>query len=315
MKLLHVPLIPLFVLLFINQSCDKSESVSEEQQINIPENNSWTIKDFSLLHDGKVREYTLYKPNGFTSNAPLVMLLHGYTGNKDNIMNYSKMNDLAEAHGFMVCYPQGTVNENTNQTHWNANLTFSSVDDTGFLSELAIAIQEEFETNPKHTFVAGMSNGGFMSYTLACERPDIFKGIASITGTMSGYDWNNCNPQQGMSVMQMSGTQDRVVPWDGSMSTQGGWGGAPHIFQVIDLWAEVNECTLTETIDFPNIVTSDNSTASVYKYTTEFDNRQVWFYQIDGGGHQWPGWGGSGNQDISASQEIWKFFEKLILNT
>ena len=182
-------------------------------------------------------------------------------------MNYSKMNDLADAHGFMVCYPQGTINDNTGQTHWNANLTFSSIDDIGFLSELVNTIQEEFNTNPQHMFVAGMSNGGFMSYTLACERPDIFKGIASITGTMSGYDWNNCNPQQGLSVMQMSGTQDRVVPWDGSMSTQGGWGGAPHIFQVIDLWAEVNECTLTETIDFPNIVTSDNSTASLYKYT------------------------------------------------
>jgi polyhydroxybutyrate depolymerase len=227
-------------------------------------------------------------------------------------MNYSKMNDLADTHGFMVCYPQGTINENTGQTHWNANLTFSTIDDIGFLSELVVTIQEEFNTNPEHTFVAGMSNGGFMSYTLACERSDLFKGIASITGTMSGYDWNNCNPQMGLSVMQMSGTQDRVVPWDGSMSTQGGWGGAPHILEVIDLWAEVNECTLTETVDFPNIVTTDNSTASLYKYTTEFDNRQVWFYQIDGGGHQWPGWGGSGNQDIKASEEIWKFFQRLM---
>lgn len=312
MKATRVPIFALFVFLLINQSCDTNDSTSAEEQINVPENNSWNIREFSLLHNGSVREYTLYKPDNFTTDAPLVMLLHGYTSNKNNIMNYSKMNDLADSNGFMVCYPQGTINDNTGQTHWNANLTFSTVDDIGFLSELVVKIQEEFKTNPGHTFVAGMSNGGFMSYTLACERPDLFKGIASITGTMSGYDWNNCNPQMGLSVMQMSGTQDRVVPWDGSMSTQGGWGGAPHILEVIDLWAEVNECTLTETVDFPNIVTTDNSTASLYKYTTEFDNRQVWFYQIDGGGHQWPGWGGSGNQDIKASEEIWKFFQRLM---
>ena len=312
MKALRVPIIALFVFLLINQSCNTNDATSGEEQINVQENNSWNIKEFSLLHNGSVREYTLYKPDNFTIDAPLVMLLHGYTSNKNNIMNYSKMNDLADSHGFMVCYPQGTINDNTGQTHWNANLTFSTIDDIGFLSELVVTIQEEFKTNPEHTFVAGMSNGGFMSYTLACERPDLFKGIASITGTMSGYDWNNCNPQMGLSVMQMSGTQDRVVPWDGSMSTQGGWGGAPHILEVIDLWAEVNECTLTETVDFPNIVTTDNSTASLYKYTTEFDNRQVWFYQIDGGGHKWPGWGGSGNQDITASEEIWKFFQRLM---
>lgn len=312
MKALKAPLITIFVLLLIIQSCNNADSASGKEQINTPENNSWNIKEFTLLHNGNVREYALYKPDNFIANAPLVMLLHGYTSNKNNIMNYSKMNDLADAHGFMVCYPQGTINGNTGQTHWNANLTFSTVDDIGFLSELVVTIQEEFNTNPEYNFVAGMSNGGFMSYTLACERPDLFKGIASITGTMSGYDWNNCNPQMGLSVMQMSGTQDRVVPWDGSMSAEGGWGGAPHILEIIDLWAEVNECALSETIDFTNTVTTDNSTASLYKYTTEFNNRQVWFYQIDGGGHQWPGWGGSGNQDINASQEIWKFFQRLM---
>ena len=36
----------------------------------------------------------------------------------------------------------------------------------------------------------------------------------------------------------------------------------------------------------------------------------VWFYKVEGGGHDWPGaWG---NQDINASEEIWKFFKKHI---
>ena len=64
----------------------------------------------------------------------------------------------------MVCYPQGSRLE-TGQSHWNANLDMSSVNDIGFLSSLAKLIQKNYDVNPENTFVSGMSNGGFMSYT------------------------------------------------------------------------------------------------------------------------------------------------------
>jgi len=151
-----------------------------------------------------------------------------------------------------------------------------------------------------------MSNGGFMSYTLACEKSDVFKAIASITGTMSGKDWEDCNPSSGIPVMQISGTNDRTVPWDGTMSTAYGWGGAPHIKEVVEFWADQNQCSIDEKINFPDIVSEDKSTVSLLKKKGSPKNNQVWFYTVDGGGHDWPGsWG---NKDISATQEIWKFF-------
>ena len=64
------------------------------------------------------------------------------------------------------------------------------------IKDLAKKLQAEYDLSDKNTFVGGMSNGGFMSYTLACERSDTFKAIASVTGTMSGYDWENCNPNK-----------------------------------------------------------------------------------------------------------------------
>ena len=86
------------------------------------------------------------------------------------------------------------------------------MDDIGFLSELAGHLQVEYDLNPDHTFVCGMSNGGFMSYTLACDRPDVFKAIASVTGTMSGFDWNNCDPDEPVPVLQIAGADDNIVP-------------------------------------------------------------------------------------------------------
>ena len=293
-----------FLLILISFSCEK----------NMEENNS-TIEitypyDFFFDHNGVNRLYTLYKPDNLKEKAPLVFVLHGYTSNSTNIMNYSKMNDIADQNGFMVCYPQGTTNIYTGQTHWNANLKeMSSVTDSEFLTDLAKKLQAEFNLSEKNTFACGMSNGGFMSYTLGCERSDTFKAIASITGTMSGYDWNNCNPNK-VPVLQISGTNDMVVPMDGSMSSAGGWGGAPKIQDIMNYWGDINECTQTQTQNLPDSNKTDNSYVSIEKKVDCFNNNQVWFYTVYGGAHTWPGaWG---NMDINASEEIWDFFNRYI---
>ncbi len=56
-----------------------------------------------------------------------------------------------------------------------------------------------------------------MRYTLACEKPDTFKAIGSVNGTMSGYDWDNCSPNK-VPVLRISVNHDYVVPIDGSIS-------------------------------------------------------------------------------------------------
>ena len=291
----------LLFIIFLVTSCQKEEN---GDQITEP---VWKTKQFTFDHNGTIRTYILHKPANFVENSPLVFVLHGFTGNASNIMSYSQMNQIADENGFMVCYPQGTV-LTSGQTHWNANLDMSSVNDIDFLSQLAKEIQFNYKINPKNTFVSGMSNGGFMSYTLGCQKSDIFKAIASVTGTMSGKDWKTCNPSNKIPVMQISGTNDTTVPWDGTMSTNYGWGGAPLIIKVMDYWANLNGCSKDEKIDFPDIDTSDKSTVSLTKRKGSINNNEVWLYTVTGGGHDWPGsWG---NKDISASKEIWKFFKQ-----
>ena len=293
-------------LILISFSCEGEISDSE----NIFSNEISYPYDFFFNHNGLNRMYTLYKPDNLKEKAPLVFILHGYTSNSTNIMNYSAMNSIADQHGFMVCYPQGTRNLYTGQTHWNANLKeMSSVEDSSFLNDLAKKLQAEYNLSDKNTFVGGMSNGGFMSYTLGCERSDTFKAIASITGTMSGYDWRNCNPGK-VPVLQISGTNDMVVPMDGSMSSAGGWGGAPHIEKIMTYWSNINECNKTKSENVLNADNSDNSYVKLDKKTDCYSNHEVWLYTVYGGGHTWPGaWG---NMDISASEEIWKFFSRYI---
>lgn len=292
----------LLIFLLFFYSCS-----NQEEDLDDLKNLTWTQKEFTMNHEGLEREYILYKPKNFSENGPLVMMLHGYSSNNNNLLSYSKMNAIADQNGFMICYPQGAITYLTNQSHWNANLQMSDINDIDFLSDLVIEIQKQYKVSKENVFVAGMSNGGFMSYTLGCERSDIFKAVASVTGTMSGYDWENCSPEYKIPVMQISGTIDRTVPWDGTMNTAFGWGGAPHILEVMEFWSDLNACTKDELINFPDIDKSDNSTVSLTKKKGGSYNNEVWFYKIEGGGHDWPGaWG---NKDIDASEEIWKFFD------
>ena len=293
----------IFLYLFLIVLVGCSDQDDELQPITQPD---WTQKEFSINYGGLSRKYTLYKPKSYSENSPLLFMLHGFGSNKNNILAYSKMNDIADQNGFMVCYPQGSTEPLTGRTHWNANLQMTSVNDIGFLSFLALKIQEEYKTSLDNVFTAGMSNGGFMSYTLGCEKSDVFKAVASITGTMSGYDWNNCSPAYKIPILQMSGTSDTTVPWDGTMNVPG-WGGAPHILEVMEFWSDLNACVQDEVFNFPDIDKTDYSTVSLTKKKGRSYNNEVWFYKVDGGGHDWPGsWG---NGDINTSDEIWKFFK------
>lgn len=247
------------------------------------------------------RTHILYKPDNLPSNAPLVLALHGYGSNGTILQWYSGMNEAADTHSFAVAYPHGTPDRGGTR-HWNANLNISSTDDVHYLSELAKDLQAEHQLDPGRTFVFGMSNGGYMSYTLACEAYDVFRGIASVTGTMSGYDWNNCDPPEPVPVLHIHGVNDRVVPIDGSMSAGGGWGGAPHVDEVVSFWADLNGTTTIDSVFLAP------STYAFY-YRNGQNGNEVWYHRIDDWGHEWPG-----PQDQTgtiASEVIWDFFSKF----
>ena len=255
-------------------------------------------------HDGVTRQYILYVPDDLPENPPLVFVLHGYTSNARIIMSYTNMNSVAEDNGFAVCYPQGLV-DNGGTTHWNARLNISESDDIGFLTELAEYLQSEYNFDTQRTFSCGHSNGGFMSYTLACEAPEVFNAIASVAGTMSGYTWNNRNTSEPIPILHIHGIDDDVVPIDGSISAGGGWGGAPHVDTVIEYWVNLNNCSISE-----NISVSDNTNAHYHR--DGLNGNEVWYYKIDNWGHDWPMYipeKPENNPGINASEVIWEFFE------
>jgi polyhydroxybutyrate depolymerase len=155
------------------------------QVVNTPKS-SGSLEEKTLFHQGLEREYLLYAPTGAKSEAPLVVVMHGYTSNMHDIASYVGMNGLADEHGFLVAYPQGTEDSDGNN-FFNVGYDFhssSNVDDVGFVRVMVEEINSLYRLNKDAVFATGMSNGGDMSFLLACEASDLFRAVAPVAGSM-----------------------------------------------------------------------------------------------------------------------------------
>lgn len=267
----------------------------------------------TITHNSETRNYTVFLPSGYTTSAslPMVINMHGYTSDIQSQIFYSGFNSVADTANVIVVYPQGlvrTLSNGTSGAHWNAHF-LTDVDDLGFIDTLIDYMYTDYNIDLSRVYSTGMSNGGFMSYMLACELSDRIAGIASVTGTMNILQIPNCNPLQATPIMQIHGTADSTVLFAGSA------GFAPSVDSVVNWWKIFNNCQTSTTTNLPDINTTDNTTASLTVHSQCTDNVEVHYYVIQDGGHSWPGAFpipglGNTNQDFSATIAIWNFFSQ-----
>lgn len=266
----------------------------------------------SFMHGGLMRTYRLYIPAVYTGSSavPVVLNLHGYTSNGLQQELYGDFRSIADTANFIIAHPDGTFDAN-NLRFWNV-FGLSPVDDIGFLSALLDTIIANYNINQNRIYSTGMSNGGYMSYQLACSLSDRITAVASVTGTMTIDMRNNCSPTHPVPAMQIHGTADAVVPYAGA-------GVNLAIDTVVKHWVDFNHCNPVPVFTaVPDVVPGDGCTAEHYVYNGGDAGSTVEFYKVIGGAHTWPGAPfvvGVTNMDFSASQQIWRFFSKYSLNT
>lgn len=260
----------------------------------------------SIQHDGIYRTYNLYIPASYSGaeQVPLVLNLHGYGSNNVEQGAYGDFSSIADTAGFIVALPQGTRDGNA-VTYWNAEWG-GTVDDIGFFDVFLDTLIAEYNIDERRIFSTGMSNGGFMSITLACVMSDRIASVASVTGTMASSQGSTCNPSRAVPMMQIHGTADFTVPYIGNSEFLS-------VDNVINHWVLRNNCDGSPIYtSIPDIVTTDFCTAEKFEYLNGDNGSEVVHYKITGGGHTWPGTAftnfGITNLDFDASTVIWEFF-------
>ena len=266
----------------------------------------------SINHGGITRDYILYVPPSYSAvtEVPLVFNFHGYTSNATEQMYYGDFRTIADTEGFIIVHPEGTL-DNSGVTHWNVGWGGSTVNDINFTSTLIDSIASEYSINLDRVYSTGMSNGGFMSYQLACELSDRIAAIASVTGSMNLGWFNSCNPSHPMPVMEIHGTLDPTVSYNASIFTES-------IPNIMDFWVNFNNCNNTAIVtNIPNANTADGCTAEHQIWENVSNGVAVEHYKIIDGEHSWPGAlfpNGVTNQDINAAEKIWEFFNNYDIN-
>jgi|TARA_B110000196_G_C21003537_1_gene594171 polyhydroxybutyrate depolymerase len=293
-------------ILFIGCEPNKNDIVIEPQT-----NGQYLI----FNHDGLDREYIYYEPINLEPDSPLIVVMHGYTSDASAIESYSGFNAIADSEGFAVCYPRGT-NDFLDNRFFNVEYEFhigiETVDDLGFIEALASHLQITRGLDPDRIYGTGMSNGGDMCYKIACQGSGVFKGIASIAGTMLQDIQDNCTNNISIPVMEIHGTNDGITFYDGAINNTGGWGPYLAVDTMIEFFANRNGYTSFQSENLPNINATDGSTVTSLKYTNPSNCNDVWLYRVVGGRHDWPG--SFGNMDINSSAEIWNFFQTIYCN-
>ena len=221
---------------------------------------------------------------------PLVVLLHGYCGTGAGQEAYFKLAQYVDARGFAFAYPTGTTDLD-GCPFWNAtdaccNFDDSTVDDVAYVALLLDLVQAAIDVDPARVHLVGHSNGGFMAYRLACDLAGRVASIISLAGATFDDDATHCQPSQPVHVLQIHGTFDPVIAYDG------GTIGAhvyPSAAGTVERWLAHGGCqpdadTSAPPLDLDSFVPGDETTVTKYEAGCEpGGSAELW--TIVGGTH------------------------------
>jgi polyhydroxybutyrate depolymerase len=191
-----------------------------------------------LLGDG--RPAPVYLPAAYDAREswPLLILLHGYRATGAVQDAYLGVSKRVDSDGFVLVIPDGTRSaagfQFWNATEFCCDFEGQNPDDATYIRGLVNEAKLRFSIDERRVYLLGHSNGGFMAYRMACEAGDIITAIASLAGTTFTDD-QSCSGTGPVSVLQIHGTADRTIAYEGNRYY-------PGAVETVERWRARNHC-------------------------------------------------------------------------
>jgi polyhydroxybutyrate depolymerase len=263
------------------------------------------------------RQYKVHVPPGYDPEVPtpVVFCFHGLGQNAVMFcVDGSGMVSKADEAGFIVVMPNGYMNS------WNAGaccLADPALDDVALVRAIFEEVSTHVNIDLDRVYATGLSNGGFMSYRLACEASDLFAAVAPGAGalTTNQLGWGNaasdfaeCAPSEPVSVLDLHGTADSIVPYELQALS-------------LDAIARENGC---DTTTMPALDPESAGDTTCVSYTGCPDGIEVTGCTVEDGGHVWFGsescgtgagpigcdFVGANSTTLKDTDEVWDFFSR-----
>ena len=261
------------------------------------------------------------QPDGIKP-LPLVVDLHGYSEGATVHQGMSSLGKYGDRKGFITVTPQGQGVV----PRWDTALKGSP--DVAFIKAMISDVEKSLCIDTNRVFITGLSNGAFMTSTLACVLSKQIAAVAPVAGVQAP---KGCRQSRAVPVVAFHGTEDDFVGYDGgvgdrarSLPAADGSGKTleesgqlpkasskgPSVPETMQAIARRNSCNAKQ---LQKRVSSDVTRIS-YECSK---SRDVALYRVTGGGHSWPGsafsqqieaFVGKTTMTISANEIMWRFF-------
>ena len=271
----------------------------------------------TLFFDGQSRSYIIYVPASYNGSVdyPLLFSFHGGGGTSSGFIFVNDMRPIADTANFIAVYPQAAVDPTDGSNSW-LHKTPTTHNDVNFIEAIIDTLSNDYNIDNDRVYACGYSEGGIFSYELGCRLNDRIAAFSSVSGSMlvdafrvSYYNLGNCSPIHPTAVLLIPGTID-----SSPHSSYSGF--QPYYMSVNDIttfWANHNNTDINPTVTtVPNSNTSDGSTIEKRIWENGDNCVAIQELKVINGDHDWPG--SSGNMDIDASEEIWKFLSMYDIN-
>ena len=268
-----------------------------------------------IMFDSLARTYDVYVPPSYTGTTPypLVLDFHGYGVGSAGQPAISGLQQVADAEGFIVVYPQGYGTP----ASWNGGgccdpALSAGLDDVGFAKAIAEDVAAQGNIDGRRIYATGHSNGSIMAQRLACDASDFFAAVAGVAAPVLFQSAApTCTPARPMPVLHVAGIDDMVVPY---------LGGPTLVLPAVLVasaadnflhWRTVGGCTSAS----PDVLETFPTGGSCATYNACAGGVQVSLCSLHGtdGLKHFLGAGYSNSEGVQTPQRLWDFLSQFTL--
>jgi poly(3-hydroxybutyrate) depolymerase len=240
----------------------------------------------NLQVDGKKRAALIRVPAGLGEKPPVVFYVHGATDSGGWFQKMGNTDATADREKYICIYT--CAGPNCGSAVWQ---DMQGTSNFPYFFALLDSVDARYKIDRNRVYMTGFSQGGFISFSAACNYSDIFAAVAPISGYANATA--TCALKRPVPIYLTWGTQE----------------GAANFLKSRDTWLNLNKCPQTGTMTKPYPASTPNTKRARVAYGPCQENTQVIIDSIGGHGHYWPGQS-NGNQ----ADEIWAFFKQYSLN-
>ena len=229
-------------------------------------------------------------PHRAATRLPVVLAFHGAGGTGPLMDSSIGLSRLADRDGFVAVYPS------SNGKYWNdAGSGPAGGDDVSFVRALLADLDARLCVDDARVYATGVSNGGGFVARLGCELSDRLAAIAPVAGLYGVQP--PCTPVRPVSVLEVHGTADGTVPYNGFPPT-----GQGSVAGFLALWYARDACA--------GPVANRRLARGVVAIVRAgcAAGSTVAHVKLIGGPHAWPSSPSTGGPAFATSRAVWEFF-------